>query len=322
MEVIGVIMKWTEQEIEYLKNEYSKVNGKSITNITNRLASELGKKASSIRNKAYTLGITHKEKFYTEQEIEFLKNNIDKMTYDDMAVILKKNKCNICRKCKQLGLKKTKSSNSKLIELKPRHKFTKEDIEKGIAVNKEKYANGLHPKGYLGHKHSPETREKLSQASKRGWSNMTPEKLKERGLKMINAKIKNGTLNPLLFQKNPYSRARGGKRADLDNRYFRSAWEANIARYYNFIGVKWEYEPKTFIFQNITRGSVSYTPDFYLPDTDEWVEVKGWFDGKSKTKLKRFAKQYPEEYKKLSIIQEKEYNEIKRKVSSFIPNWE
>lgn len=123
-------------------------------------------------------------------------------------------------------------------------------------------------------------------------------------------------------QSNPYSRAKGGKRKDLNNIYFRSSWEANIARYYNYIGIKWEYEPKTFIFNNVTRGSVSYTPDFYLIEEDKWIEIKGWMDGKSKTKLKRFKKYYPEEYAKLELIQEKEYNEIKNKVSMFIKNWE
>lgn len=163
------------------------------------------------------------------------------------------------------------------------------------------------------------TKKKLNS---KAWEKMTPEKIQQRTLKQRATKIKNGTLNPMPFQKKPYSRTKSGKREDLDNIYFRSAWEANLARYYNFIGIKWEYEPKTFIFENVTRGSVSYTPDFYLPDEDKWIEVKGWMDSKSKTKLKRFARQYPEEYKKLELIQQKEYNEIKRKMSGYIKNWE
>lgn len=154
------------------------------------------------------------------------------------------------------------------------------------------------------------------------WETVTPEQKEARKLKQRATKIKNGTLNPMINQKNPYSRTKSGKRKDLNNIFFRSAWEANIARYYNYIGVKWEYEPKTFIFDNVTRGSVSYTPDFYLPEEDKWIEIKGWMDSKSKTKLKRFARQYPEEYKKLELIQQKEYNEIKRKMSGLIKNWE
>lgn len=154
------------------------------------------------------------------------------------------------------------------------------------------------------------------------WETATPEQIKERKRKQRETKIKNGTLNPMPFQKNPYSRAKGGKRSDLGDIYFRSSWEANIARYYNFMGIKWEYEPKTFVFENVTRGSVSYTPDFYLPEEDTWIEIKGYMDSKSKTKLKRFARQYPEEYKKLHLIQQKEYTEIKKKLGPLIKNWE
>ncbi len=261
-------------------------------------------------------------KEWTKEEIQFLKDNINTMTYDDLGVILNRDKCNICRKRKLLGLVKEKSGKTKLIKKKDKYIFTKQDREKSKETIKLKNQMGLHPKGYLGHKHSEETRKKLSACSKRGWSMMTKEKLLERNKLARATKIKNNTLNPMVNQENPYSRAKGGKRKDLNNIYFRSAWEANIARYYNFIGVKWEFEPKTFIFKNITRGSVSYTPDFYLPEEDKWIEVKGWMDGKSKTKLKRFKQQYPEEYKKLELITEKEYKEIQRKISAFIKNWE
>jgi hypothetical protein len=315
-------MKWTTEEIEYLKSEYAKLDGKKVANITEKIANELGKTKSSVRNKAYELGITHKERLYTNEQIQFLKDNIDKMTYADMAIILGKENSNVYRKCKQLGIIKTIECQSKIAEVKPKYKFTKEDNIKAIKAIKERNEKYGHPRGYLGHKHSPKTREKLSQAGKRAWEQLKGIKLEEWKKHQRETRIKNGTLNPMINQEKPYSRAKGGRREDLDNQYFRSAWEANIARYYNYLGIKWEYEPKTFIFENITRGSVSYTPDFYLPETDQWVEVKGWMDSKSKTKLKRFAEQYPEESKKLILIQEKEYNEIKRKISSFIKDWE
>lgn len=265
-----------------------------------------------------------KRKEYTKEEIDFLKENINKLTYDDMAIILDREKSNICRKCKSLGIEKNTNCSTTLIEKQPKYKFTKEDISKSINTNREKFDKGLHPRGNLGHKHSIETREKLSQCSRRGWEVLKNDnqKLKEWKTNQRNTKIKNGTLNPIKIKENSYSRTKGGKRADLNNQYFRSAWEANIARYYNFLGVKWEYEPKTFIFENIRRGSVSYTPDFYLVEEDKWIEVKGWMDKKSKTKLNRFKKYYPDEYKKLVLIQEKEYKEIKRKISHFIENWE
>lgn len=60
----------------------------------------------------------------------------------------------------------------------------------------------------------------------------------------------------------------------------------------------WEHEPKTFWFNEIKRGTRSYLPDFKVtvPDGSHyWVEVKGYFDSKSLTKIKRFNKYYPQE---------------------------
>lgn len=61
---------------------------------------------------------------------------------------------------------------------------------------------------------------------------------------------------------------------------------------------EWEHEPKTFWFEEIKRGTRSYLPDFKvtcLDGTHYWVEVKGFMDAKSKTKLKRFKKYYSKE---------------------------
>jgi hypothetical protein len=142
--------------------------------------------------------------------------------------------------------------------------------------------------------------------------------------------------------------ARGGYREDL-KQYFRSKWEANIARYYNFVGIKWIYEPQEFEFYKIKRGSRFYKPDFYLPASDSWVELKGFFRASDKTKLRRFKKYYPEEFTKLRFIikdpysrskanaealnfligelkidfsQIEGYNYIEKAVGKLIPNWE
>ena len=114
-------------------------------------------------------------------------------------------------------------------------------------------------------------------------------------------------------------RCKGGKRKDLGNTYFRSAWEANYARYLNFAKIKWEYEPKTFWFDGIKRGSRSYTPDFYLPEEDRYVEIKGWMDKKSRTKLKRMAKYYPDV--DIELIDSTRYRAI-AKWKKVIPGWE
>ena len=126
------------------------------------------------------------------------------------------------------------------------------------------------------------------------------------------------------YNQNPYSRTKGGKRKDLKNQYFRSAWEANIARYLNFLlkikQIKsWEYEPDTFWFKKIKRGTRSYTPDFKI-NGDYYIEVKGYMDDKSKTKLKRMAKYYPNI--KIEILDETRYRKINKDFKHIIPFWE
>ncbi len=52
------------------------------------------------------------------------------------------------------------------------------------------------------------------------------------------------------------------------------------------------------------------------------MEIKGWMDATSKTKLKRFKKYYPDEYAKLTIVESKAYREIEKQYKYVIPNWE
>ena len=107
--------------------------------------------------------------------------------------------------------------------------------------------------------------------------------------------------------------SKSGKRDDLGGQYFRSSWEANYARYLDSKKIKWEYEKKTFYFDGIKRGALSYTPDFKIfpegnNDAYQWVELKGFLTSKDRTKIKRFKKQYPDEFKKLLFISDRTDN--------------
>lgn len=95
--------------------------------------------------------------------------------------------------------------------------------------------------------------------------------------------------------------AKAGYREDL-KQFFRSKMEANVARYYRYMGELYIYEHHEFEFKEIKRGSRFYKPDFFLAVSDCWVEVKGWFRKTDKTKLKRFKKYYPEEFGRLTFI--------------------
>ena len=84
--------------------------------------------------------------------------------------------------------------------------------------------------------------------------------------------------------------------------FARSDWERKYAFYLEcckgVLGIfEWEYEPETFWFTGIKRGVNNYKPDFGITYKDgrvEYHEVKGFYDSKSKTKIKRMKKYHPE----------------------------
>ena len=199
------------------------------------------------------------------------------------------------------------------------------------------HSQNTHPKGMLGKEHSAETKSIIAEKSHAMALRYTNEQWNQRSEKMVATKMKNGTLNTMRFITNPYSHTTSGKRSDLGGKFFRSKTEANYARVLNFMGIIWEYEPRDFYFEGIRRGCVSYTPDFYLPIEDRWIEVKGWLDKKGTTKLNRFKKYYPVEFSKLTIITQSKktydmclemgmkaerYEIIRNQVSGLIPGWE
>lgn len=95
----------------------------------------------------------------------------------------------------------------------------------------------------------------------------------------------------------------GGKRF-----FAKSLWEYRYSMFLQMLKEKksiqdWHYEPKIFYFEGIKRGTTNYKPDFridYADGTHEYVEVKGFYDKKSLTKIKRFAKYFPDE--KLRLV--------------------
>lgn len=135
-----------------------------------------------------------------------------------------------------------------------------------------------------------------------------------------------------------------GMRKDL-NMFFRSGWEANVARYLIYSNIKFEYEPSTFSYLEfgIKHGTVSYTPDFkiYTSNGDyQWWEVKGYLKPEDRTKINRLKKFYPQEFQRLNAITGSDsnktakffqkididiihqYNELNKKYKDIIPNWE
>ena len=193
------------------------------------------------------------------------------------------------------------------------------------ARQKKWIAEHGHPRGALGMKHSDGTKERIAMKSRAAWERMTTKMKIERNNKWLQTRIKNGT-KPFPRKGTTWKsgwRVVGGLKI-----FFRSRWEANYARYLEWLRThgqiaKWEHEAETFWFKGIQRGTLSYLPDFRITNpggTVEYHEVKGWMDSRSKTQIKRMKKYHPSVI--LRVVESRAYRSIRRTISKAIPEWE
>jgi len=71
---------------------------------------------------------------------------------------------------------------------------------------------------------------------------------------------------------------------------FRSSYELRVAQAFDRLGIRWEFEPQRFDL----GGSMTYLPDFYLPDEGMYVEVKGYYGPDSATVMSRMFEAHPQ----------------------------
>lgn len=287
-----------------------------------RAGKELGVCGQTVHYWLKKLGysISPPPEFTSQQEAQILSFYKDTPPDDfDLAAFaakIGKSKHNVARFARKHGLTK-------------RERPMRSDTIAKVA-GKPKWKEKPHPRGMGGKRHKTEARRAISAASKLSWvkykalnigcySEENRQKISERMQKLAAARPASAN----------YSRCRSGRRDDLGPTFFRSSWEANYARYLNLLmkmGVveSWEFEPKTFWFEGVKRGTASYLPDFcvkYKGDPKpEYIEIKGWVVAKDRTKWKRMAKYHPDV--KLVIIKEKQYYALASKWASAIPNWE
>lgn len=112
------------------------------------------------------------------------------------------------------------------------------------------------------------------------------------------------------------SKGKPGIRPDIDEQIcFYSTWEANVARVFNLVGLKWEYAPKIF-----DLGKHTYRPDFYLPKFDTYIEIKNFMNAYSLERDRLFREKFPTYH--LKIISKPEYKTIEKDYRGLIEGWE
>jgi hypoxanthine phosphoribosyltransferase len=85
---------------------------------------------------------------------------------------------------------------------------------------------------------------------------------------------------------------------------FANRAELECAKILDYYGVPWEYEPRTFVLEAGEDGRVleAFTPDFYLPEQDLYLEVtvmKQSLVTRKNRKLRKLRARYPEVNAKL-----------------------
>ena len=76
------------------------------------------------------------------------------------------------------------------------------------------------------------------------------------------------------------------KRTNYNGRWFKSNLEARTAEALDNLGIRWEYESHCFRHREYQGGQ--YTPDFYLPTENTYIEVCGRIDARHRLNAERF----------------------------------
>ena len=96
---------------------------------------------------------------------------------------------------------------------------------------------------------------------------------------------------------------------EVDNQKVQGTWERDLALLMSHLNIKWEKLKcnKDVIIYFMDGKEHSYTPDFYLPDHDLYMEVKGYWWGDDKRKMELVFNQNPDFAKKCIVIKKQAF---------------
>ena len=92
--------------------------------------------------------------------------------------------------------------------------------------------------------------------------------------------------------------------------------EAEFASLLDFYQIRWTYEPRSFPLQHDDAGRAveQFTPDFYLPDLDLYIELTTLRQSlvtKKNRKLRRLRELYPDV--NIKLLYRRDFNNLTRK---------
>jgi hypothetical protein len=206
--------------------------------------------------------------------------------------------CKFCfKECKNLNSQK---NHERLCKLNPNRQFTPfHDKEKQKEILKIKQLtnrkNQWSNKNYI---ISENTKKKHSEYLKNRNANESKEDKKNRIMKLsstITKKVEEGTWHTSV-SKNMHYNYRGIN--------LHGSWELKYAKWLDENSIAWIRCKESFEYEYQGKRR-RYTPDFYLPETDEYIEIKGYKTEKDDAKWSQFPS-----YRKLKILMAKDLKYI------------
>jgi hypothetical protein len=99
--------------------------------------------------------------------------------------------------------------------------------------------------------------------------------------------------------------------------------ERQAAEILDYYRVPWEYEPRTFILEQDPEGNIveAFTPDFYLPDLDLYIEVtqmKQSLVTAKNRKVRRLRELHPEI--KIKLFYKHDFIQLAKKYDLALPS--
>jgi hypothetical protein len=206
--------------------------------------------------------------------------------------------CNFCKKTSKNP--NSKRNHERLCKLNPNRQYTY------IQTNQEEVLKQKQNSGFCNQytkakklglpkpEISEETRKKRSIIGK----NRSKEeniKLGEKISKTISLKMLEGTW---------HTYGTNAKKCYYKGILFDSSWEVKYAQWLDLNNIKWERAKERFpyVFNNYKKN---YIPDFFLFETNEYVEIKGLKTLRDEAKWDQFPKEF-----KLTILMEKDLKNI------------
>lgn len=281
---------------------------------------KFGMNRAGVHKRLQKVGASNPINVFRPEEVERLKNEYEDAAnaanagkLNELAASMGRTRQFICRQAGKIGLTKRDRAKPYLIP--------------GMSERSKAWiASNGHPRGSLGMKHTKETKRLISESSKLMWRSMSDEERSSHIEGQLKAKIaKHGSI----VGYSAHGSWKSSWRSIGDQtRFYRSAWEANYARYLEMKRLNgeiasWCHEPETFWFPEVKSGVRTYLPDFLVTENDGSVsyhEVKGWMDERSQKTIGQFREFYPQN--RLIVIDGTGYRKIASEFSCEIEGWE